>query len=184
MFHRSERLFLRPIVSEDWDAINRGLWDERVAKMLACAPWPYRAQDALKFAARSADSKFPIFAITVPGEQGAPLIGVADLRQHDGEAAIGFWLARDWWGHGYASEAVRALCKVAHAIGHRRLHAVHFLDNPQSARVLRKAGFVETGEVRATECLARGGEQALAGHLTLDLSDSDLVDVAEAMRAA
>lgn len=184
MFHRSERLFLRPIVTEDWRAIHRGLSDECVAAMLARAPWPYREQDAIEFAARVADPKFPTFAITVPGEPGAPLIGVAGLHKEDGEAAVGFWLARDQWGRGYATEVVRALSEVARAIGHRRLHAGHFLDNPRSARVLRKTGFVETGEIRPMECRARGGELLLARRYVLELAGAELAEEPGQVRAA
>ena len=41
MFFRSERLFLRPVWPEDWQAILNGIADEAVVRNLARAPWPY-----------------------------------------------------------------------------------------------------------------------------------------------
>ena len=40
MFFRSERLFLRPVWPEDWQAILNGIADEAVVRNLARAPWP------------------------------------------------------------------------------------------------------------------------------------------------
>jgi RimJ/RimL family protein N-acetyltransferase len=184
MFHRSERLFLRPVFAEDWQAVYRGICDEGVAVMLAGAPWPYRKAHAREFVTMLPDAANPRLAITLPGEPGAPLIGVASLHSENGEAAIGFWLAREHWGCGYATEAVRALCEISRALGHTRLHAGHFLDNPRAGRVLRKAGFVETGEVCPVESRARGGEVVLTRRFVLDLIEPELVGERGQMRAA
>ena len=54
---------------------------------------------------------------------------------------MGYWIARDHWGRGYASEAGRAALEVVRALGHRRVQAGHYVDNPASGRVLRKLGF-------------------------------------------
>ena len=43
MFHRTERLLLRPAWPEDWEMILWGIGDERVVRNLARAPWPYLA---------------------------------------------------------------------------------------------------------------------------------------------
>src|SRR5690606_6266556 len=97
---------------------------------------------------------------------------------------MGYWIARAHWGHGYASEAGRAVIDVARALGHKRLTAGHYVDNPASARVLRKIGFRETGEVRPTFCRARGGELVLARRYALEVEAvQGEVDAAQ-MRAA
>ena len=46
MFHRSERLLLRPPWPEDWQAVHAGIADEGVVRNLARAPWPYAEEDA------------------------------------------------------------------------------------------------------------------------------------------
>ena len=49
-----------------------------------------------------------------------------------------------------------AVLSVARALGHRRIEASHFLDNPASGRVLRKLGFTPTGEHRLRRSEGRG----------------------------
>lgn len=157
MFIRSERLFLRPAWPEDWEAIYAGIADEAVVMNLARAPWPYTPDDAQAFAARGvANGRFPTFLVTLPG---TGVIGGAGIHDHDPDAAeIGYWIARAHWGRGYAPEAARALLSIARALGHCRIAAGHFVDNPASGRVLRKAGFRPTGAAAKRFSVARGRE--------------------------
>lgn len=77
------------------------------------------------------------------------LLGVIDLRLQGSRAEIGYALARDAWGQGFASEAARAL--VDWALGQPgiyRVWAVCDVDNPASARVMEKAGMVREGLLR------------------------------------
>ena len=57
---------------------------------------------------------------------------------------IGYLLGRDYWGKGYATELLRGL--VAAIDAGTRLIAGVGRDNPASAAVLRKVGFIEIGE--------------------------------------
>lgn len=169
MFYRSERLFLRPAFPEDSRAVYHGICDAGVVSMLSRAPWPYRMEDAEEFCARVVPAREPRFLITLPDEPGAPVVGCIGLHEDEGQIEMGYWLARDHWGQGYASEAGRGVIEIARGMGHRRLVAGHYLENPASGRVLRKLGFRETGEIRPTRCLARGGEMVLARRYALDL---------------
>lgn len=168
MFHRSERLFLRPPFPEDWQAILLRLNDEEVARNLGRAPWPYGEADARSFAAMKQDPRLPHFLVTLPG---VGVIGSAGLGEHDGRPEIGYWIGRDFWGQGYATEAGRAVISIARTLGHRRLTAGHFVDNPASGKVLRKLGFRATGQVRQRHSLARGGEVASV-EFELDLGET------------
>ena len=188
MFIRSERLFLRPGWPEDWQELLAGIGDEAVVRNLAKAPWPYTADDARWFAARPQDPRCPHFFVTVPSSlEPARIIGSIGLGLNDGEIELGYWIARDHWGRGYATEAARAVLRLAGILGHRRITAGHFTDNPSSGRVLRKVGFEPTGEVRPRFSLARGCEVPAVIHaLSLhDSSDCDGPDVPGlAMRVA
>jgi RimJ/RimL family protein N-acetyltransferase len=168
MFIRSERLFLRPSWPEDWVELLPRIRDQEIVCNLARAPWPYQPGDARAFAGRSQDRRFPHFVVTLPGAEGPKLIGACGLNPEDGEAELGYWIAREHWGRGYAPEAARAVLRLARALGHRRIVASHFVDNPASARVLAKVGFQPTGEVRPRFSLARGGEALTAFH-TIEL---------------
>lgn len=173
MFYRSERLFLRPAFPEDSRELFHAICDAGVVSMLAAPPWPYRRADAEAFCARDVDPRSPRFLITLPGEKGAPIVGSVGLHGHRERLELGYWIARDHWGRGYASEAGRGALAVARMLGHKRVLSGHFVDNPASGRVLRKLGFRETGEVRPTECRARGGELVLARRYALDFAEAE-----------
>jgi RimJ/RimL family protein N-acetyltransferase len=149
MFIRSERLFLRPAWAEDWADVLAAIDDAAVVRNLARAPWPYRADDAKWFVSRPQVPRHPDFLVTLPGADGGRVIGCAGMALgENGVAEIGYWITRSHWGRGYATEAARAVLSVARALGHDRIEAGHFLDNPASGKVLRKLGFTATGEHR------------------------------------
>ncbi len=156
MFHRSERLLLRPIFCEDWPAIYQAINDAGVVRMLASAPWPYGEQDARDFASLPFNPRQPRFALTLPGENGAELIGCVGMDRCDEGLELGYWIARPYWAQGFATEAGNAVIKLAHMMGETRLHAGHAVDNPASGRVLEKIGFRPTGESREQFSKGRG----------------------------
>jgi RimJ/RimL family protein N-acetyltransferase len=160
MFARTERLLLRPAWSEDAPALARIADDAAVARNLARLPFPYALSDAEAFIASQSEAACPALAV-FRRTHGAPqLIGVVGLEMGSGaEAELGYWLARPYWGLGYATEAGRAVVEMArHGLRLKRIGAGHFLDNPASGRVLRKLGFRPTGEVVMRRSLARAGD--------------------------
>lgn len=183
MFYRSERLFLRPAFLEDAREIYEGICDAGVIAMLSSAPWPYRPADAEAYCAMPTDAQAPRFVITLPDSKGAPIIGTVGFKHADMELELGYWIARDHWGQGYATEAARGALEVARALGSKRVLAGHYVDNPASARVLRKVGFRETGEVRPTFCRARGGELVLARRYAHDFAEAEASAQDDRMRA-
>lgn len=186
MFIRSERLFLRPGWPEDWQDLLGGIADEGVVRNLARAPWPYTAEDARSFASQPQDPRLPHFFVTLPTSLApAELIGCVGLGEVEGEVELGYWFARKHWGKGYATEAARAVLRLARVLGHREVVAGHFIDNPASGRVLRKAGFVPTGRLRQRFSLSRGEEMQSVEHRIVlgEPSDCD-DDGSDAMRAA
>lgn len=154
MFHRSERLLLRPVWREDWQSIYNGIADEGVVRNLARAPWPYLEDHAREFAARPIDATMPKFLITKA--DNAEVVGCIGIDQTGEEVELGYWIARRHWGKGFATEAGQAALKVAKALRHTRLVASHFVDNPASGKVLRKIGFLPTGAVIKRHSLGRG----------------------------
>lgn len=185
MFIRSERLFLRPGWPEDWQEVHAGIADEVIVRNLVGAPWPYGADDARRFAARAQDQRHPHFFITLPTAAGpARIIGGIGLDPRGGAADLGFWIAREHWGQGYASEAARAVLDLAPVLGHRRIVASHFTDNPASGRVLCKLGFRLTGRTVMRHSRGRAS-QAEAIEYALELDDRrDRDDDPPLMRAA
>ena len=185
MFIRSERLFLRPAWPEDWEELLGLIADEEIVRNLARAPWPYGPDHARDFAARPQHPRLPNFFVStaVNGE----LIGSVGLgRDDEGRTELGYWIARPHWGNGYAPEAARAVLRLASTLGHRRVVAGHFVDNPASGRVLAKIGFRPTGKVVPRFSLGRGQNVESVEYAT-DLgaaSDCDGGDPRMSRRAA
>jgi len=175
MFYRSERLFLRPAWPEDWKALLGGISNQEVVCNLATAPWPYDAQSAHDFLAKPQDPAHPNFLLTRPGAQGSTVVGMCGLGAgSDNRLELGYWIARPYWGRGYATEAAKAVLEIARMLGHQQIVAGHYLDNPASGKVLRKVGFVPTGRVEPSYCLARKNDVECA-YYTCDLASGDLV---------
>ena len=60
----------------------------------------------------------------------------------DHEAEIGYWLGKDFWGKGYATEAVQSVVAYAfEELSLVRLWAGAYQENTPSQRVLEKCGF-------------------------------------------
>jgi RimJ/RimL family protein N-acetyltransferase len=157
MFARTERLLLRPGWAEDAPSLARAIADEGIARNLASVPWPYALRDAVAFLAAPRDPVLPSFLIFERTPAEPVLVGSCGLgRRPSGAVELGYWIARDQWNRGFATEAGRALIKIAEALGLRGLEASWFIDNPASGRVLEKLGFSSTGITAPRFSCARG----------------------------
>jgi RimJ/RimL family protein N-acetyltransferase len=140
---KTERLVLRAPHRADAKAIAWLADDRRIAVNTARIPHPYGLDDAEQFidAVNHQDGE-ATFLITLDGKP----IGACGIDPREGVPEIGYWLGVAYWGHGYATEAARAL--IDHAFGaleHEALQAGARVSNPASRRVLEKCGFQWTG---------------------------------------
>ena len=139
----TERLVLRAPRRCDAKVIAALANDRRIAANTARIPHPYRVDDAEQFiAAVNKREGEACFVITL---DGAP-IGICSVDLREDGPEIGYWLGVSYWGHGFATEAVRAL--IDHAFGnleHETLISGARVNNPASRRVLEKCGFQWTG---------------------------------------
>lgn len=171
MFFRSERLFLRPAWCEDVPAVHHAVAREEIVRNLATAPWPYALEDAAAFVAMERPAKLPNFLITLPDDGVVGSVGLGIDPETD-KVQLGYWIGREWWGRGFATEATWAVLRIAHMIGHHEITASHFIDNPASGRVLNRVGFRATGEVRPGYSLARGRRDPVACFVMRFASDN------------
>ena len=162
MFARTERLLLRPSWPEDASALYQAIADEGIVRNLASAPWPYTPEEAARFAAVEHSKMYPSFLLMLRTDGPPQLIGSCGLGERDGEAELGYWIARPFWGQGYAAEAAKAVVSIAKILGHKKLVSGHFTDNPASGRVLRKVGFRPLGRCEQRYSAGRGREVTAA----------------------
>ena len=156
----TERLRLRAPRPDDAPRIADLANDFEVARMVTRIAHPYALSDAEAFIAHQAryHGAGRAFAIEHPDEG---LIGVVGLTVGAGKRfpVAGYWLGKPYWGRGYATEALAgALGWARRGLGARAVTADHFIDNPASAWVLTKAGFLHTGEVVRQRSSGRGEE--------------------------
>jgi RimJ/RimL family protein N-acetyltransferase len=159
MFARTARLLLRPGWAEDAPALAAAIGDERIVRNLATAPWPYRLRDAEAYLAQPRDPLLPSFLIFERTDAEPRLLGSCGLGRRPSDAVeMGYWVARRYWGRGFATEASRALLDIARTLRLPRLQASHFIDNPASGRVLEKLGFEPVGITAPRLSCARGAD--------------------------
>lgn len=156
MFIRSERLFLRPAWPEDWQELQPLLAGSRVVGNFVRAPSECAGRDLGRFAEEPRNPLLPAFLMTVPGHDGARIIGGIGFEKHGNDVELRYWIVADHWDEGYAAEAVSAITALASALGHRRIVASHFVDHPASGQALASAGFRRTGRVYERYSHARG----------------------------
>ena len=106
------RLVLRAPRRGDVKAIATLVNDRRIAANTARIPHPYAIEDAEQFVAsvnkREGEA---CFVLTLDGTP----IGMCSVDLREDGLELGYWLGVAYWGHGFATEAARAL--IDHAFG-------------------------------------------------------------------
>ena len=147
---KTERLVLKKPDHKDKQVLISQIGDWEVSKWLSRVPYPYTENDAdewIRTISRE-ELTFNIF-------ENDSLVGGIELTPHDDCYELGFWLGRQNWGHGFATEAGQGLLR--YATGELDLNnfvSSYMRGNDASANVLRKLGFKKTGEGEIY-CLSR-----------------------------
>ncbi|NDJ55173.1 MAG: GNAT family N-acetyltransferase [Chloroflexi bacterium] len=153
----TERLTLRPIGSDDAEAILRIRGDIEVTRLYTGQPYQsitdaesFIASLGPDYEARRAIS----WGITLKEVDGVPgeVIGLAalhDIASDDRRSGVRYELQRAYWGRGIASEALRAVLTFAFdQLGLNRVEASCAAINAASVRALKRLGFTQEGQQR------------------------------------
>lgn len=151
----TQRLILRPFQLEDAEAMFRN-WtsDPEVTKYLT---WPTHKSVETTKAIRAywvEEAKKPEvyqWAVVLK-ELGEPIgsLSVVSHRDDVASADLGYCIGRRWWGQGLMAEGVRAVIEyLIREVGMHRVAACHDIRNPNSGRVMEKAGMKKEGVLRA-----------------------------------
>ena len=144
---------LRPWQRSDAESIAAAATDRKIAANLRNVfPTPYTLADAEWFVddCVSKEGGRQITRGILIGGRAAGSIGVFVKDDvYEKSAELGYWLAREHWGQGVMTEAVRQICREAFdRFDILRIFAEPFADNSGSRRVLEKAGFTCEGTMR------------------------------------
>ena len=158
----TERLILREFHDEDWRDILRYQLDPEYLRFYA---WDGRGEDDVRaFVAmftgwRDEEPRFRYQLAIVERADPGRVIGNCGVRRKEPGSTlgnIGAELAPEFWGRGYATEALRAI--IAFAFHELRLHRVwstSIAGNRGAAGVVEKLGLKLEGRLREQE-LIRG----------------------------
>jgi len=157
---RTPRLVLRPFTSADADALFALHSSAVVLRYWDAPPWVDRAR-AEQFIATCAqiadEGSGARLALELASD--ASFVGWCGLTRWNPEyrsASLGYCLDVAAWGHGYATEAGRAVLEWAfEALDLNRVQAETDTRNAASAHVLEKLGFLREGTLRE-DCVVNG----------------------------
>lgn len=151
------RLRLRRLRPDDAAEVARLLDDWEVARTTSNIPYPYERTVADDFIAKVgvevAEGRALVFAIEE--RLSGRLAGCVGASINAHSAEIGYWIGREFWGKGYATEAVRRCLRMLfqnYALG--TVWGAVLPENPASRRVMEKAGMILDG-VRRMDMPAR-----------------------------
>lgn len=154
------RLRLRPFADTDADALFALHSDSYVLRYWDSPPWTEHARAARFIAAcrrmaeEGAGARLAIDRATDGAFVG--WCGLTGWNPDHRSASLGYCLGEAAWGHGYATEAARALLGWAFdTLDLNRVQAETDTRNLASARVLEKVGFVREGTLRE-DCVVDG----------------------------
>lgn len=140
------RLLLRKFTMEDVTAYYQRLaGSEEVTKYMFFRPHrdiSETVQSLEKLMRRYEEGNIYRWAITL--QEDGSLIGAIDLlrfEEAEGTCSFAYMLAREFWGRGYGTEALKAVLDFAFKhMDMQRVEAEHFSENAASGAVMRKAG--------------------------------------------
>lgn len=154
------RLRLRPFTDADMDVLFALHSSAYVLRYWDAPPWsePARAERFISACRQMADEGTGARLAMDRSSDGA-FIGWCGLTRWNPvyrSASLGYCLSDAAWGHGYATEAARALLQWAFdTLDLNRVQAETDTRNLASARVLEKVGFVREGTLRE-DCVVNG----------------------------
>jgi RimJ/RimL family protein N-acetyltransferase len=150
----TERLRLRPFVADDAEELAALAGTPEIADTMLEWPHPFSlgsarstiaAQAALYQAGRAVH-------LAVERRDRSGLIGGIELCALDNPhqcAELRFWITQTDWGHGFASEATRAVLRFGFSqLGLHRIDAMHLVRCEAAGAVLRKIGMRQEGVLR------------------------------------
>lgn len=173
MLLRGDLVGLRALEPDDAAAVHRWHSDPEVMRWMH-DPYPGSLEQVVRELAEAPPNGHASLTLVVVDPDGRA-VGLVALRGEEpeaGAAELDVYLGeRDAWGRGYATDAVRTVCRYAFA--KMRLHRVGLsvaVGNDAARRVYDKVGFVEEG--RRRECFWRDGawaDEVLMGLLAHEL---------------
>lgn len=150
---RGKKVSLATITKDDIKTIWEYFGDFNL-RIYLHNPWqPIYYEDEVKFYEKMINDKENNITFKIIKDQSkGELIGLVSLNNIDlysRHAGIGYWIWKDYWNRGYATEAVNLMLKYAFEwLNLNKVYAVIYEPNKASQKVLEKNGFKFVGRLR------------------------------------
>ena len=148
----SDRLILRKIEISDAPKVQKSF---DIADTTLSIPHPYPDGAAEEWI-KSHESDFrniKAIRFAIVQKLTSELIGVIgliDINETHSRAEMGYWIAKEYWNQGFATEAAQTVLDYAFTdLNLQRVYAHHFKRNPASGKVLIKIGMEKEGILRS-----------------------------------
>jgi ribosomal-protein-alanine N-acetyltransferase len=156
----TERLRLRPFADTDADDLFELQSNAHVLRYWDSPPWTDRASVARFMAGcRAMAEDGSGVRVAIERRSDRVFVGWCTFNSWNPDfrsGSLGYCLNEAAWGHGYATEAARALLRWAFDnLDLNRVQSETDTRNVASARVLEKLGFVREGTLRE-DCIVNG----------------------------
>lgn len=154
---KTDRLTLQPFQKKDASRIKDLANNKELATILGL-PHPYELEHAEEWIAIQPEQiqeglEYPLTIVTKNENQ---IIGTITLRidKNNNKGELGYWIGRDFWGNGFATEAVNRM--IEFGFNHLNLNKVWasaISRNKASTIVLKKAGLQKEGRLKQNRLL-------------------------------
>ena len=141
----TKRLVLKKIEPKDINELisNLNNWD--IVKWLSNVPYPYTNTDASNWINKSKKEELSLNIYYKNTLIGGITI---DKRNNDNNDVLGYWIGKEYWGFGFATEACYSI--ISYFFSNTlelKIYASHILGNEKSKKILTNLGFkkINTG---------------------------------------
>ncbi len=147
----TDRLDIRPFRETDLDGLFRMYGDEQTMRYSGGSGGAHTREETAASLARlmahQQEHGFSLYAlIDRERDEFVGECGMVQVEFTGPEVEIAYYIVRDHWGQGYATEATRACLDHGFAdLGLDRIIGLAWPDNPASLRVMEKSGMTYEG---------------------------------------
>ena len=153
----TKRLRLQPFIQEDSLRIRELANNKEVASILGL-PHPYSLEYAEDWILTQPDliRKGVEYPLAIVSKDLNDIIGTLTIRvdKNNNKGELGYWIGRDFWGNGFATEAVKRMIGYAFIdLNLNKIWATTLSRNKASIMVLEKVGLQKEGTLKENRLL-------------------------------
>lgn len=174
-YFETKRLYFRRFTYKDSGRVAYLCNDRDLVDNLLYLPYPYTEAHAREWISYHNENfiKERLYEFAIILKEDDRIIGCISLSNDkmNLKGDVGYWIGRDYWGQGYATEALEGLIKYAfEERGFHKICSEHFIYNPASGRVMQKASMDFEG-IRKDHIFKNGSFHTVVTYGIINRSD-------------